>query len=150
KTRIQIMAPIVSGKKGTHKKTIEEIKKEGYVRIRVDGEIYDINDEIEIEKNKKHSIEIIIDRIVIKEGINTRLYDSIEAALRLADGYAVVDIMGDKELLFSEHYACPYCGFSVGELEPRMFSFNSPFGACPTCDGLGTKLEVDVDTVIPD
>ncbi|MEY6602800.1 excinuclease ABC subunit UvrA, partial [Listeria monocytogenes] len=140
----------VSGKKGTHKKTIEEIKKEGYVRIRVDGEIYDINDEIEIEKNKKHSIEIIIDRIVIKEGINTRLYDSIEAALRLADGYAVVDIMGDKELLFSEHYACPYCGFSVGELEPRMFSFNSPFGACPTCDGLGTKLEVDVDTVIPD
>lgn len=150
KTRIQIMAPIVSGKKGTHKKTIEEIKKEGYVRIRVDGEIYDINDEIEIEKNKKHSIEIIIDRIVIKEGINTRLYDSIEAALRLADGYAVVDIVGDKELLFSEHYACPYCGFSVGELEPRMFSFNSPFGACPTCDGLGTKLEVDVDTVIPD
>ncbi|MBC1864273.1 excinuclease ABC subunit UvrA [Listeria welshimeri] len=150
KTRLQIMAPIVSGKKGTHKKTIEEIKKEGYVRIRVDGEIYDINDEIEIEKNKKHSIEIIIDRIVIKEGINTRLYDSIEAALRLADGYAVVDIMGDKELLFSEHYACPYCGFSVGELEPRMFSFNSPFGACPTCDGLGTKLEVDVDTVIPD
>lgn len=113
KTRIQIMAPIVSGKKGTHKKTIEEIKKEGYVRIRVDGEIYDINDEIEIEKNKKHSIEIIIDRIVIKEGINTRLYDSIEAALRLADGYAVVDIMGDKELLFSEHYACPYCGFPL-------------------------------------
>ncbi|MBC1398525.1 excinuclease ABC subunit UvrA [Listeria fleischmannii] len=150
KTRLQVMAPIVSGKKGTHKKTLEEVKKQGYVRIRVDGEIYDINDEITIEKNKKHSIEIIVDRIVIKEGIQSRLYDSLESALRLADGYAVVDVMGEKELLFSEHYACPYCGFTVGELEPRMFSFNSPFGACPTCDGLGTKLEVDVETVIPD
>lgn len=150
KTRLQVMAPIVSGKKGTHKKTLEEVKKQGYVRIRVDGEIYDINDETTIEKNKKHSIEIIVDRIVIKEGIQSRLYDSLESALRLADGYAVVDVMGEKELLFSEHYACPYCGFTVGELEPRMFSFNSPFGACPTCDGLGTKLEVDVETVIPD
>ncbi|KMT59873.1 excinuclease ABC subunit A [Listeria fleischmannii 1991] len=150
KTRLQVMAPIVSGKKGTHKKTLEEVKKQGYVRIRVDGEIYDINDEITIEKNKKHSIEIIVDRIVIKEGIQSRLYDSLESALRLADGYAIVDVMGEKELLFSEHYACPYCGFTVGELEPRMFSFNSPFGACPTCDGLGTKLEVDVETVIPD
>lgn len=150
KTRLQVMAPIVSGKKGTHKKTLEEVKKQGYIRIRVDGEIYDINDEITIEKNKKHSIEIIVDRIVIKEGIQSRLYDSLESALRLADGYAVVDVMGEKELLFSEHYACPYCGFTVGELEPRMFSFNSPFGACPTCDGLGTKLEVDVETVIPD
>ncbi|EUJ25593.1 excinuclease ABC subunit A [Listeria floridensis FSL S10-1187] len=109
-----------------------------------------MNDELELEKNKKHSIEIIIDRIVIKEGIHSRLYDSLESALKLADGYAIVDVMGEKELLFSEHYACPYCGFSVGELEPRMFSFNSPFGACPTCDGLGTKLEVDIDTVIPD
>ncbi|MBC1521817.1 excinuclease ABC subunit UvrA [Listeria aquatica] len=150
KTRIQIMAPIVSGKKGTHKKTFEEIKKQGYVRIRVDGEVYDVNDEIELEKNKKHSIEIIIDRIVIKEGVHSRLYDSLESALKLADGYAIVDVIGEKELLFSEHYACPYCGFTVGELEPRMFSFNSPFGACPTCDGLGTKLEVDVETVIPD
>ncbi|MBC1456857.1 excinuclease ABC subunit UvrA [Listeria newyorkensis] len=150
KTRIQILAPIVSGKKGAHKKTLEGIKKEGYVRVRIDGEMYDIGDEIELEKNKKHSIDIVIDRIVVKEGVTSRLFDSIESALRLADGYAVVDVIGDKELLFSEHYACPYCGFSVGELEPRMFSFNSPFGACPTCDGLGTKLEVDIDTVIPD
>ncbi|MBC1372230.1 excinuclease ABC subunit UvrA [Listeria booriae] len=150
KTRIQILAPIVSGKKGAHKKTLEGIKKEGYVRVRIDGEMYDIGDDIDLEKNKKHSIDIVIDRIVVKEGITSRLFDSIESALRLADGYAVVDVMGEKELLFSEHYACPYCGFSVGELEPRMFSFNSPFGACPTCDGLGTKLEVDIDTVIPD
>ncbi|MBC6315800.1 excinuclease ABC subunit UvrA [Listeria grandensis] len=150
KTRIQILAPIISGKKGAHKKTLEGIKKEGYVRVRIDGEMYDIGDEIELEKNKKHSIDIVIDRIVVKEGVTSRLFDSIESALRLADGYAVVDVIGDKELLFSEHYACPYCGFSVGELEPRMFSFNSPFGACPTCDGLGTKLEVDIDTVIPD
>lgn len=150
KTRIQILAPIVSGKKGAHKKTLEGIKKEGYVRVRIDGDMYDIGDEIELEKNKKHSIDIVIDRIVVKEGVTSRLFDSIESALRLADGYAVVDVIGDKELLFSEHYACPYCGFSVGELEPRMFSFNSPFGACPTCDGLGTKLEVDIDTVIPD
>ncbi|EFI84810.1 excinuclease ABC subunit UvrA [Listeria grayi] len=150
KTRLQVMAPIISGKKGSHKKSLEEIKKQGFVRVRVDGEILDINDEIELEKNKKHSIEIIIDRIVLKEGVHSRLYDSLESALRLADGYAIVDIIDEKELLFSEHYACPYCGFTVGELEPRMFSFNSPFGACPTCDGLGTKLEVDVDTVIPD
>ncbi|MBC1359077.1 excinuclease ABC subunit UvrA [Listeria booriae] len=150
KTRIQILAPIVSGKKGAHKKTLEGIKKEGYVRVRIDGEMYDIGDDIDLEKNKKHSIDIVIDRIVVKESITSRLFDSIESALRLADGYAVVDVMGEKELLFSEHYACPYCGFSVGELEPRMFSFNSPFGACPTCDGLGTKLEVDIDTVIPD
>ncbi|MBC2320344.1 excinuclease ABC subunit UvrA [Listeria booriae] len=150
KTRIQILAPIISGKKGAHKKTLEGIKKEGYVRVRIDGEMYDIGDDIDLEKNKKHSIDIVIDRIVVKEGITSRLFDSIESALRLADGYAVVDVMGEKELLFSEHYACPYCGFSVGELEPRMFSFNSPFGACPTCDGLGTKLEVDIDTVIPD
>ncbi|WP_430535021.1 excinuclease ABC subunit UvrA [Listeria rocourtiae] len=150
KTRIQILAPIVSGKKGAHKKTLEGIKKEGYVRVRIDGDMYDIGDEIELEKNKKHSIDIVIDRIVVKEGVTSRLFDSIESALRLAEGYAVVDVIGDKELLFSEHYACPYCGFSVGELEPRMFSFNSPFGACPTCDGLGTKLEVDIDTVIPD
>lgn len=150
KTRLQVMAPIISGKKGSHKKSLEEIKKQGFVRVRVDGEILDINDEIELEKNKKHSIEIIIDRIVLKEGVHSRLYDSLESALRLADGYAIVEIIDEKELLFSEHYACPYCGFTVGELEPRMFSFNSPFGACPTCDGLGTKLEVDVDTVIPD
>ena len=118
--------------------------------MRVDGEVYDVSEAPELEKNKKHDIAIIIDRIVVKEGIRSRLFDSFEAALRLADGYAVVDVIGQKEMLFSEHYSCPYCGFTVGELEPRLFSFNAPFGACPDCDGLGVKLEVDVDLVIPD
>ncbi len=126
------------------------IQREGYVRIRVDGEIYDVSEAPELEKNKKHDIAIVIDRIVVKEGIRSRLFDSFEAALRLADGYAVVDVIGQEEMLFSEHYSCPYCGFTVGELEPRLFSFNAPFGACPDCDGLGVKLEVDTDLVIPD
>ena len=120
------------------------------MRVRVDGEIYDISEVPELEKNKKHDIAIVIDRIIIKEGIRSRLFDSFEAALRLADGYAVVDVIGQEEMLFSEHYACPYCGFTVGELEPRLFSFNAPFGACPECDGLGIKLAVDEDLVIPD
>lgn len=128
----------------------ERIQKEGYVRVRVDGEIYDLSEVPELEKNKKHDIAIVIDRIVIKEGIRSRLFDSIEAALRLADGYVLVDVIGEDEMLFSEHYSCPYCGFTVGELEPRLFSFNAPFGACPDCDGLGVKLEVDQDLVIPD
>ena len=118
--------------------------------MRVDGELYDVTDAPELTKNKKHDIEIIVDRIVVKEGIRSRLFDSFEAALRLAEGYAIVDVIGEKEMLFSEHYACPYCGFTVGELEPRLFSFNAPFGACPDCDGLGVKLEVDLDLVIPD
>lgn len=150
KTRIQILAPIVVGKKGQHKKIFEKIKSEGYVRLRVDKEIYDISDEIELEKNKKHDIDIVIDRIVIKEGIRSRLFDSFEAALRLAEGYAIADVLDQEEVLFSEHYACPYCGFTVGELEPRLFSFNAPFGACGDCDGLGIKLEVDMDLVIPE
>ncbi|MCA9764912.1 MAG: excinuclease ABC subunit UvrA [Carnobacterium sp.] len=150
KTRIQILAPIVVGKKGQHKKIFEKIKSEGYVRLRVDKEIYDISDEIELEKNKKHDIDIVIDRIVIKEGIRSRLFDSFEAALRLGEGYAVADVLDQEEVLFSEHYACPYCGFTVGELEPRLFSFNAPFGACGDCDGLGIKLEVDTDLVIPE
>ncbi|WP_374720698.1 excinuclease ABC subunit UvrA [Peribacillus tepidiphilus] len=149
RTKLQVLAPVVSGRKGTHAKTLEEIKKQGYVRVRIDGEIYDLSEEIELEKNKKHSIEVIIDRIVIKEGIQARLSDSIESALKLGDGKVIIDIIGEEELLFSEHHACPICGFSVPELEPRMFSFNSPFGACPECDGLGSKLEVDVDLVIP-
>lgn len=144
------MVLIVFGKKGIYKKIIEEIKKEGYVWICVDGEIYDINDEIEIEKNKKYFIEIIIDCIVIKEGINICLYDFIEVVFCLVDGYVVVDIMGDKELLFSEYYVCFYCGFFVGELELRMFFFNSLFGVCLICDGFGIKFEVDVDIVILD
>ncbi|QTD42826.1 excinuclease ABC subunit UvrA [Sporosarcina sp. Te-1] len=150
RTRLQVLAPVVSGRKGTHAKLIEDIKKQGYVRIRVNGETMDLDDNIELNKNKKHSIEVVIDRIVLKEGIEPRLSDSLESALRLAEGMVLVDIIDGEELLFSEHHACPLCGFSIGELEPRMFSFNSPFGACPECDGLGTKLEVDPDLVIPD
>lgn len=150
RTKIQILAPVIREKKGQHKKVFEMIQREGYVRVRVDGEIYDISEVPELEKNKKHEISIVVDRIVVKEGIRSRLFDSFEAALHLADGYALVDVIGQEELLFSEHYACPYCGFTVGELEPRLFSFNAPFGACPDCDGLGVKLEVDLDLVIPD
>ncbi|MBM7704496.1 excinuclease ABC subunit UvrA [Metabacillus iocasae] len=149
RTKLQILAPVVSGRKGTHVKVLEDVKKQGYVRVRVDGELMELTDEIELEKNKKHSIEVIVDRIVVKEGVATRLSDSLETALRLGDGKVTIDVMGEEELLFSEHHACPHCGFSIGELEPRMFSFNSPYGACPSCDGLGSKLEVDVDLVIP-
>lgn len=150
RTKMQILAPLVSGRKGTHVKVLEEMKKQGYVRVRVDGEMREIAEDIELEKNKKHSIEVVIDRIVIKEGIETRLADSLEAALALADGRVLVDVIDDEELLFSQHHACPECGFSIPELQPRMFSFNSPFGACPSCDGLGVKLEVDPELVVPD
>ncbi|MGG2954620.1 excinuclease ABC subunit UvrA [Geobacillus stearothermophilus] len=149
RTKMQILAPIVSGKKGTHAKTLEDIRKQGYVRVRIDGEMRELTEDIELEKNKKHSIDVVVDRIVIKDGIASRLADSLETALKLADGKVVVDVIGEGELLFSEKHACPYCGFSIGELEPRLFSFNSPFGACPDCDGLGVKLEVDLDLVIP-
>ena len=150
RTRIQILAPIVSGRKGAHVKLLEDIRKEGYVRVRVNGEIIDLDDTIELNKNKKHNIEVVIDRIVMNEEIAARLSDSLEAALRLAEGTVLVDVIDGEEILFSEHHACPLCGFSIGELEPRMFSFNSPFGACAECDGLGTKLEVDPELVIPD
>ncbi len=150
KTRMQILAPIVSGRKGTHVKLLEDMKKQGYVRVRVNGDLIDLDDDINLDKNKKHNIEVVIDRIVMKEGIAARLSDSIESALRLGDGRVIIDVMEHEELLFSEHHACPICGFSIGELEPRMFSFNSPFGACPDCDGLGTKQEVDPDLVVPD
>ncbi|WP_170008184.1 excinuclease ABC subunit UvrA [Bacillus fonticola] len=149
RTKFQVLAPIVSGRKGTHVKVLEDIKKQGYVRVRVNGEMMDLEEEITLEKNKKHSIEVVVDRIVVKEGVESRLADSLETALRLADGKVVIDVIGEEELLFSEHHSCPHCGFSISELEPRMFSFNSPFGACPECDGLGSKLEVDVDLVIP-
>lgn len=149
RTRLQILAPIVSGRKGTHAKVLEDIKKQGYVRVRVNGELHDLSDEITLEKNKKHSIEVIIDRIIIKDGVETRLADSVETALQLGDGKVIIDIIGQEELLFSQNHACPQCGFSIDKLEPRMFSFNSPFGACPTCDGLGSKLEVDISLVIP-
>ncbi|WP_216831237.1 excinuclease ABC subunit UvrA [Alkalihalobacterium elongatum] len=150
RTKMQILAPVVSGRKGEHVKVLEDIKKQGFVRIRVDGEMREVAEDIELEKNKKHSIEVVIDRIVMKEGIGARLTDSIETALGLGDGRVLVDVIGEEELLFSQHHACPHCGFSIPELEPRMFSFNSPYGACPTCDGLGTKLEVDLELVIPD
>ena len=149
RTKLQILAPVIQGRKGTHVKTLEDIKKQGYVRVRVNGEMMEISDDIELEKNKKHSIEVVIDRIVVKEGVETRLSDSLESAIRLGEGKVIVDVIGEEELLFSEHHACPQCGFSIGELEPRMFSFNSPYGACQKCDGLGTKLEVDIDLVMP-
>ncbi|KOO50149.1 excinuclease ABC subunit UvrA [Viridibacillus arvi] len=150
RTKMQLLAPMVSGRKGTHVKLLEDLKKQGYVRVRVDGELRDLDDNIELDKNKKHSIEVVIDRVVLKEGVEARLSDSLETALRLAEGRVMVDVMEHEELLFSEHHACPICGFSIGELEPRMFSFNSPFGACTKCDGLGTKLEVDPTLVIPE
>ncbi|MCY8498922.1 excinuclease ABC subunit UvrA [Bacillus atrophaeus] len=149
RTKLQVLAPIVSGRKGAHVKVLEQIRKQGYVRVRIDGEMAELSEEIELEKNKKHSIEVVIDRIVVKEGVAPRLSDSLETALRLGEGRVMIDVMGQEELMFSEHHACPHCGFSIGELEPRLFSFNSPFGACPTCDGLGMKLEVDSDLVIP-
>ncbi|MBY0123416.1 excinuclease ABC subunit UvrA [Bacillus sp. S/N-304-OC-R1] len=149
RTKLQVLAPIVSGRKGTHVKVLDEVKKQGFVRVRIDGEMHDLGEEFELEKNKKHSIEVVVDRIVIKEGITARLADSIETALKLGSGKVLIDVIGEEELLFSENHACPHCGFSIGELEPRMFSFNSPFGACPECDGLGSKLEVDVDLVVP-
>jgi excinuclease ABC subunit A len=149
RTKLQILAPLVSGRKGTHAKVFEDVKKQGYVRVRVNGEMYDLGDDIELEKNKKHSIEVVIDRIVVKEGIAARLADSMESALKLGEGNVLIDVIGEEELMFSENHACPICGFSIGELEPRMFSFNSPYGACQECDGLGAKLEVDVDLVVP-
>jgi len=150
RTKMQILAPVVRGKKGQHKKVLEKIKKSGYVRIRIDGEMYEVNDEIELNKNKKHNIDIITDRIVIKDGIRSRLFESMEAALQQANGYATLDIIDGEDIPFSEHYACPYCGFTIPELEPRLFSFNAPIGACSECEGLGTKLKVDIDLVVPD
>ena len=150
KTKIQVLAPIIRGKKGAHEKLLENIKKNGYIRARVDGEIYELaEDEIKLEKNKKHNIDAVVDRIIIKEGIEGRLTDSIEAAFKLADGLVVVNIIGGKDILFSENFACPDCGISINKLEPRLFSFNTPFGKCDRCDGLGTLIELNPDLVIP-
>ncbi|MCK3952833.1 excinuclease ABC subunit UvrA [Streptococcus suis] len=148
--RLQILAPIVRKKKGQHKTIFEKVQKDGYVRVRVNGDVYDVSEVPELSKSKAHNIEVVVDRIVIKEGIRSRLFDSIEAALRIADGYVIIDTMDEKEMLFSEYYACPVCGFTVPELEPRLFSFNAPFGSCSDCDGLGMKLEVDADLIVPD
>ncbi|MGO3050710.1 excinuclease ABC subunit UvrA [Staphylococcus casei] len=150
RSKIQLLAPVVSHRKGSQEKLIDDISKKGYVRVRVDGEITDVNEVPELDKNKNHTIEVVIDRLVVKAGIEARLADSIETGLNLSEGSLIVDIIDGDELKFSENHACPICGFSIGELEPRMFSFNSPFGACPTCDGLGQKLKVDLDLIVPD
>jgi len=150
KTKLQILAPIVKGKKGEHVKLLEDTRKAGYVRVRVDGEIRDLSEEIKLEKTKKHSIEVVVDRISLKPDSAVRLADSLETALKLGEGNVLVDIIGETELLFSENFACPDCGIALEEISPRLFSFNSPYGACPECTGLGANLEVDIDLVIPD
>ncbi|HAX72226.1 MAG TPA: excinuclease ABC subunit UvrA [Firmicutes bacterium] len=149
RTKIQVLSPIISGKKGSHVKVLEQLKKDGYVRVRIDNEMRDLDEEIELNKNKKHSIEVVIDRIAIREEVASRLADSLETALKLGQGKVIVDVLGEGELVFSEHFSCPYCDFSVGELEPRMFSFNSPFGACPECSGLGVQKAIDINLLIP-
>lgn len=149
RTKLQILAPIVSGRKGEHTKLFADIQKQGCVRVRVDGEVMDVSDKISLEKNKKHTIEVVVDRIVVKPDIETRLADSLETALNLAGGRVIVDMMEQEELLFSQNLACPICGFSIDDLAPRMFSFNSPFGACPECDGLGSQMIVDPDLLVP-
>ncbi len=148
-TKLIIMAPVVHGEKGEHKDLLEKLRKDGYVRVRINKESRDLSENIELDKNIKDDIDVVIDRLIIKEGIRSRLFEAIESATRLAKGKVVIDVMGDKELLFSESFACPYCNFSLPELEPRMFSFNAPFGACPECKGLGVNLTIDKDLVIP-
>ncbi len=150
RTKIQVMSPIARGKKGEYQKTFEQLKKSGYVRVRVDGEMRELEEEIKLEKNKKHNIEVVIDRIILKEGIEGRLSDSLETALKLSDGLVLIDVMEHEELILSSNFACIDCGISVGEINPRMFSFNNPYGACPACDGLGSKMELDLSLVIPD
>ena len=150
RTRIQILAPVVRGRKGEHQKLFEKAKKSGYVRVVVDGNMYDLSENIPMEKNIKHNIDIVIDRLVIKEGIENRLTDSLENAFRLAEGNAIVDVVDGKPINFSENFACPDCGISIDEVEPRSFSFNNPFGACPVCYGLGYKMEFDENLMIPD
>ena len=149
KTRVQILAPVIRGRKGEHQKELENARKSGYVRVRVDGILYDLSEEIKLEKNKKHNIEIVVDRLTVSDSIKSRLTDSIETALRLSGGLVIADVPGGEEMLFSQNYACPDHGVSIGDLEPRMFSFNNPMGACPTCTGLGTFMKVDPDMVIP-
>ncbi|HTG70449.1 MAG TPA: excinuclease ABC subunit UvrA [Candidatus Udaeobacter sp.] len=150
KTKLQILAPIISGRKGEHTKLLADIQKQGFVRVRVNGELRELSEKIELEKNKKHSIEVVVDRIVVKPDVQSRLADSLETALKLSEGRVIVDIIDQEELLFSSNLACPECGFSIDELEPRMFSFNSPYGACPDCDGLGLKMIVDPELLVPD
>ena len=150
RTKIQLLAPVVRGRKGEHQKLFEQAKRSGYVRVIVDGSMYELSEEIKLDKNKKHNIEIVVDRLMVKEGIEKRLADSIENVLTLANGLMTVDVIGGEPIQFSESFSCPDCGISIGEIEPRSFSFNNPFGACPTCFGLGYKMEFDEDLMIPD
>ena len=149
-TKIQLLAPVVRGRKGTHAKLFERAKKSGYVRVRVDGNLYELSEDIALDKNIKHNIEIIVDRLVVKPGIEKRMTDSVESVLSLAEGLLIVDIIGGEPMNFSQSFSCPDCGISIEEIEPRSFSFNNPFGACPTCFGLGYKMEFDEDLMIPD
>ncbi|WP_081775421.1 excinuclease ABC subunit UvrA [Lachnospira multipara] len=150
RTKIQILAPVVRGRKGEHTKLFEQAKKQGYVRVNVDGEVYDLSEEIKLNKNQKHNIEIVVDRLVVKEGINKRLTDSVETALKLADGIMMVDVIGGEPINFSQSFACPDCGISIDEIQPRSFSFNNPFGACPDCLGIGYTMNFDIELLIPD
>ena len=149
-TKFRVLSPVCYGEKGTHKELLEKLVKDGYVRVRIDGENYDLTEEINLEKNKKHNIEVVVDRLIIKEDIRSRVYEALEVACKLSNGKVIVDVIGDKEYIMSEKYACPECDFSIPELEPRMFSFNAPYGACPDCKGLGSKMKIDIDLVIPD
>lgn len=149
-TKIMIASPLIKGEKGTHKDTLESLRKEGFIRVKIDGEMHDLSDSIELDKNKKHNINVIVDRLVIKDSIRSRLYEAIETATNLSKGKVIIDIVGADEVLFSENFACPYCDYSLEELEPRIFSFNAPYGACPDCKGLGIQYKIDVDLVIPD
>jgi len=148
-TKIQILAPVVRGRKGEHIKLLESIRKDGYVRVRIDGEIEELVPDMKLEKNKKHTIEVVVDRIIIKEGIENRLSDSIETSISLADGLVIIHVMGEEDLLFSTKFSCPEHGIGIEELEPRMFSFNSPYGACPDCNGIGYLRKIDPELVIP-
>ncbi|MBR6359440.1 MAG: ABC-ATPase UvrA, partial [Lachnospiraceae bacterium] len=149
-TRFQILAPVVRGRKGEHQKVLEQAKKSGFVRARIDGAIYDLSEEIKLEKNNKHLIELVVDRLIAKPGIEQRLGDSIETALKLSEGLLVVDLMDGNEKIYSQSFACPDCGISLPELEPRAFSFNNPFGACPNCNGIGVHMEFSPELMIPD
>ena len=150
-TKIQVLAPVVRGRKGEFTKQLEGYQKEGFVRVRIDGETYEIGeDEIQIDRKKKHEVEIVVDRLVIKPDIISRLTESVEVALKHAENMVLIDVVGQKPLLYSCNYACPKCGFSFPELTPRMFSFNNPFGACPECTGIGYLMKIDEDLIIPD
>ena len=149
-TKIRVLSPVVHGEKGTQKEILSDLKKDGYSRVRIDNEEHDLNEEIELEKNKKHNIEVIIDRLIIKDDIRSRLYEAIELACKLSKGKCVIDVIGSEEIVMSEKYACPDCDFSLPELEPRLFSFNAPYGACPMCNGLGSRQKIDIDLIMPD